>query len=94
MFEELEGFVGVLEVEVGPHEGVVDEEGVGLREGVEDFFGEGEVGPVGGEGVEFGEAAGEVRVGGAGGFDEEGVDLGGFFEVVGELEEGECWVLF
>lgn len=89
---ELEGLCWVVGVEVAEHEGGVDEEGR-VGEGAEELVGEGEVVGVG-EGVELGEAAGEVGVGGLGGFDEGGVDLVGFAEVDGELEEGEVAVLF
>lgn len=63
-----------------------------VSECVEELRGEVEA-SAGEDGVEFGEAPRGVEVGGLGGFDHEGVDLGGLAEVGAEAEEGEVGVL-
>lgn len=84
---EVDGMEGISSVEVASHKGVKDEGGR-VSEGVEDLLGVLEA-PMVRDGVEFGEAAGGVGVGGLGGFDHEGMDLVGLLEVGAELEEGE-----
>lgn len=88
---KINGEEGIPPLRVGTHQGVANEGGRVVWERIEDLLGVLEAASVG-EGVEFGEAAGRVGVGGLRGLDHESMDLGGFLEVGAEVEEGEVGV--